>query len=121
MANPCKQCYLSPPFYDMAICSSASRHKQEEEEGSAISSTSSGSPCVYRCTQVYFDMFSSIYQSRGYQACILLFNIFKILNNSQGKCSQNNFFVGLEILTCNKEQLLNFTQNLVKMHQKHSD
>ena len=29
-------------------------------------------------------------------------------------------FGDVEILTRNKEQLLNFTQNLVKMHQKHS-
>ena len=53
--------------------------------GSAITGTSSGFPCIYRYTQVYLDMLSSIYQLRSYQTCILLFDLLMILNNSQGE------------------------------------
>ena len=44
-----------------------------------------GLPCIYRYTQVYFDMLSTFYQLRSYQACILLFHFLMILKNSQDK------------------------------------
>ena len=42
-------------------------------------------PSLYRYTQVYFDMFSSTYHLRSYQTCILLFQLYMILNISQGR------------------------------------
>ena len=36
-----------------------------------VSDASSGFPRVYRYTQVYFDVFISIYRLHSYQTCIL--------------------------------------------------